>query len=390
MRCKQLTKRLDWQFRVNFADLSANNLFMSEHTNILIIGGGISGLLTARALRLAGLSVRIIDHSELGRESSWAGGGILLPIYPWRQSPAISRLVIPSLSSYPELNQELFTATGIDPEWTPCGMLIGKNPDFSAAQTWCHEHGIACQTPPDEMLTPFDCQFDNPLWLPSIAQARNPRLLQSLATFLRERDVAISEHARIESITVQNRNIRHLRIDGQTIACDQVVLCTGAWTNQFLQHWLPETSLRLEIKPVRGQMILFDARPETLTHMVLDGDQYLIPRRDGKILAGSTVEEAGFEKVTTQAAGDQLYRFATQLFPELKKFSVCHHWAGLRPGTPNGVPYIGMHPEIDNLAINAGHFRNGLVMGPASAQLAADILLNKAPAIDPTPYAVNR
>lgn len=363
---------------------------MSEHTNILIIGGGISGLLTARALRLAGKTVRIIDQSQLGRESSWAGGGILLPIYPWRQSPAISQLVIPSLTSYPRLNDELLTATGIDPEWTPCGMLISKNPDVATALTWCHDNGVACLTPSPAMLSSFNSQFDNPLWLPSIAQARNPRLLQSLTAFLRQQEVEIIENAQIEAIEMQNRCIGRIRIDQRSIACDQVVLCAGAWSNLFLQRWLPETALRLEIKPVRGQMILFDARPDTLSHMILDGDQYLIPRRDGKILAGSTVEEAGFEKITTRVAGDQLHRFASQLLPELKKYSVCQHWAGLRPATPRGVPYIGMHPEVDNLAINAGHFRNGLVMGPASAQLVTDILLNKTPTIDPSPYALTR
>lgn len=363
---------------------------MTEHTNTLIIGGGISGLLTALALRMAGRKVIVIDQSQLGRESSWAGGGILLPIYPWRQDAAISTLVIASLSAYPALAKELADATGIDPQWRPCGMLICKNPDLDAAQSWCRNHAIDCQAAPAELLQGLESQFDNPLWLPQIAQARNPRLLQSLIAYLRTLDVELIEQARIQAIEIADRRIKRIRIGERSVVCDSLALCTGAWSNRFLEQWLPNTGLRLKIQPIRGQMLLFDARPDTLQQMILDGDHYLIPRQDGKILAGSTVEQVGFEKITTSQAREQLHAFATRLFPELKKYPVSAHWAGLRPGTPRGVPYIGMHPEIDNLGINAGHFRNGLVMGPASARLLADIMLNQTPTIDPTPYAPGR
>ncbi|MFZ2311565.1 MAG: FAD-dependent oxidoreductase, partial [Methylobacter sp.] len=145
-----------------------------------------------------------------------------------------------------------------------------------------------------------------------------------------------------------------------------------------------------KIFPVKGQMLLFDARPDTLKFMVLDGDQYLIPRRDGKILAGSTVEQDNFNKTTTAEARNRLNTFALNLLPSLKNFPVVKHWAGLRPGTEHGVPYIGKHPKISNLCINAGHFRNGLVMGPASAQLMVDLVLNRPTAVAPEPYKLTR
>ena len=137
-------------------------------------------------------------------------------------------------------------------------------------------------------------------------------------------------------------------------------------------------------------MLLFDAKPETLRTMVLDGDQYLIPRRDGKILAGSTVEQDDFNKTTTAEARDRLTEFALKLLPALKNAPLIHHWAGLRPGTEHGIPYIDKHPEISNLSINAGHFRNGLVMGPASAQLMVDLILGRPTAVAPEPYRLSR
>lgn len=363
---------------------------MTLHTDILIIGGGISGLLVAREMHLAGRNVTIIDQSSLGSESSWAGGGILLPIYPWRQAEAISDLVLISLAMYPQLSHELLTETGIDPEWHPCGMLICKNPDIESATNWCQTRQVRHLTPPASLLKDLNSTLEQPLWLPDIAQARNPRLLKSLIAFLKQHGVRFVEQGQINAVELDQHQIRRLRIGEQDYSAEQVVLCTGAWTGDFLLRWLPQSAIRLKIQPVRGQMLLFDAKPDTLTHMVLDGDHYLIPRRDGKILAGSTVEQVGFEKLTTLEARQQLYSFATELLPSLKQYPVCAHWAGLRPGTPDGVPYIGYHPDIDNLAINAGHFRNGLVMGPASARLLADLILGRTPCTDPAAYALDR
>jgi len=362
---------------------------MIIHTDILIIGAGISGLLTARELRLAGRDVTIIDKAPSGRESSWAGGGILLPIYPWRQAQAISDLVVNSLREYPRLNRELLEATGIDPEWRDCGLLICKNPDFEAAATWCRRHGIVFQTAPAERIAGLRASLQQPLWLPEIAQIRNPRLLQALKAYLLRLGVEFIENADIRKIGIKNRLISEIDTSVGRYSLKQIVVCAGAWTADFLQAQLPETSLPvLPIRPVRGQMLLFDAKPDTLPHIVLAGDEYLIPRRDGKILAGSTVEEAGFDKSTTAEAKHRLYTFATGLLPALKPFAVTHHWAGLRPGTPRGIPFIGRHPDFENLGINAGHFRNGLVMGPASARLLADLILERPTAVDPSPYAL--
>ncbi|MGZ4957949.1 MAG: NAD(P)/FAD-dependent oxidoreductase [Methylomonas sp.] len=359
---------------------------MTTNTDILIIGGGISGLLTARELRLAGRDVTIIDKSRAGRESSWAGGGILLPIYPWRQPAPISDLVINSLEKYPALNQELLEATGIDPEWRDCGMLICKNPDFADAIAWCRQRGISYQSPPQQRLEGLHTDFQQPLWLPEIAQIRNPRLVKSLQAYLLKLGVTFLENAEISRIGSHNRRIIQVDTRQQNFAPEELIVSTGAWTANFLKEHLPEASLSLPITPIKGQMLLFDARPDTLPHMVLDGDQYLIPRRDGNILAGSTVEVVGFDKTTTDEARDKLYQFASELFPPLAQYPVSHHWAGLRPGTPQGIPYIGRHPEFDNLSINVGHFRNGLVMGPASAQLLADLILERPTSLDPTPY----
>jgi glycine oxidase len=358
---------------------------MTTTPDITLIGGGIIGLLTAREFIKAGATVSIIEKNELGQESSWAGGGILLPLYPWRQPEAITKLVLQSLKLYPSLAAELINDTQMDPEWTPCGMLIVKNPDYTAAVNWCDAGDISYQPADADFFNALNTQPDQPLWLPEIAQARNPRLVKSLRQDLLNKGATLIEQCEVTGLIQNNNHIAALNTTSGKLAVNQLIIAAGAWTGGLFRQFFPEEDAP-KIAPVKGQMLLFDALPETLKFMVLDGDQYLIPRRDGKILAGSTVEMAEFDKATTTAAKDRLHYFAVNLLPSLNGFPVIKHWAGLRPGTGQGIPYIDKHPEINNLYINAGHFRNGLAMGPASAQLMVDLVLDRPTAVAPKPY----
>lgn len=357
---------------------------MTTTPDITIIGGGIIGLLTAREFIKGGATVTIIEKNALGRESSWAGGGILLPLYPWRQPDAISRLVLQSLKLYPTLAAQLTAETLIDPEWTPCGLLIVKNPDITAAVNWCDANAILYRPAGVDFFNTLNTIPDQPLWLPEIAQARNPRLVKSLKQDLINKGVTLIEHCELTAVTVTKNRITAIATTNGQFAVNQLIIAAGAWTGQLFADTIGGDAPK--IAPVKGQMLLFDAQPETLGYMVLDGDQYLIPRQDGKILAGSTVEQDDFNKTTTTEARDRLHAFALNLLPSLKNFPVIKHWAGLRPGTEHGIPYIDKHPGIGNLYINAGHFRNGLAMGPASAQLMVDLVLERPTAVAPEPY----
>jgi glycine oxidase len=361
---------------------------MTPHSDFILIGGGIIGLLTARELQQAGASVTLIEKNRIGRESSWAGGGILLPLYPWRQPDAISRLVIRSLALYPLLAEQLIKDTQLDPEWTPCGLLITKNPDVQTAIDWCRSNSIQYEKPQMAFFHDLNTQPDNPLWLPDIAQARNPRLVKSLRQDLINKDVRIIEDCELIAATMHHHRISAIETTQGTFPVDRLIISAGAWTRELFARLLPNQPVNCVpyIIPVKGQMLMFEATPDTLQHMVLDGDRYLIPRRDGKILAGSSVEHGYFDKTPSAEMHDKLKDFALALMPTLGQFPIIKHWAGLRPGTEYGIPYIDRHPEIENLFINAGHFRNGLAMGPASAELLADLILNRSPRVAPEPY----
>lgn len=364
---------------------------MTSTTDITIVGGGIIGLLTARELLLAGASVTVIEKNRLGQESSWAGGGILLPLYPWRQHDAITRLVVQSLKQYPALASQLHSDTGIDPEWHPCGLLITKNPDLTAAADWCSTNAIRFEQAKPRFFNTLNTVPEHPIWLPDIAQARNPRLVKSLRQDIINKGANIREESEATALTFNKNRIISVQTASGSTPVNQLILSAGAWTGRLFQQFLPELKggCAPKIEPVKGQMLLFDARPDTLPYMVLDDDQYLIPRRDGKILAGSTVEQDNFNKTTSTEARERLTSFALNLMPSLKNYPLIRQWAGLRPGTEHGVPYIDRHPDIVNLYINAGHFRNGLAMGPASAQLMADLILDRPTCVEPEPYQLS-
>ncbi len=366
-------------------------IFMHSIPDITFVGGGVSGLLSARLFSLAGADVTIIDRNRIGQESSWAGGGILLPLYPWRQAGAISQLVIPSITAYPELAEALITSTGLDPEYIVSGLLMTQLSDLNKAQEWCDRYSVKYCSATQEQQKDFPQINSQSLFLPGIAQARNPRLLKALKQELIQRGVKIIENCQIQKVTVNNNRITNIASDSEVFSVNQLVICAGAWTAdlwaQFFGH---NTASQPDIFPVKGQMLIFDTPVNVLDTMVLEYDRYLIPRLDGKILCGSTVESADFDKATSERARHSLATFARELFPVLKSAPIIHHWAGLRPGTQQGIPYIDKHPEINNLAINAGHFRNGFAMGPASAQLLYELITNQAKTtLNPAPYQLS-
>jgi len=193
------------------------------------------------------------------------------------------------------------------------------------------------------------------------------------------------EREEVLDLRVEDGRVRGVTTTAGAIDAEQIIVCTGAWTAQLLE----KLGRKPDIRPVRGQMILFYAKPGQIRHLSLYRERYVIPRKDGRVLIGSTLEEAGFEKRTTAEAKEELYRVATEMFPLLKRTPIEDHWAGLRPGSPSGIPYIGPYPEVEGLYVNAGHFRNGLVTGPASARLIADILLGRSPILPPSAYALD-
>ncbi|SCZ51590.1 glycine oxidase ThiO [Thiohalomonas denitrificans] len=355
--------------------------------NILVVGGGLIGLLTARELVRSEAKVTVMERGTTGRESSWAGGGILSPLYPWRYPEPVTALAHWGQLRYEGICRELSDTTGIDPQWTRNGLLMVDvtEPECSRASAWASRYGYRLE-PLDraglENCEPELGQGESGLWMPDVAQVRNPRLLQALRADLEKRGVAFEEQCEVQGFVSEAGRITGIRTAAGIRQTTRVVVAGGAWTGRLLES----TGLSLPVEPVLGQMVLFNGPPDLLHRIVLAGERYLIPRRDGRVLVGSTLERTGFEKVTTKAALEELKTAAFGILPRLRNVPVETQWAGLRPGSPTGVPFIGEHPQIRGLYVNAGQFRNGVVMGLASARLLSDLMLRREPIIDPAPY----
>lgn len=344
------------------------------------------GLLTARALALAGHEVQLFERGVLGHEASFAAGGILSPLHPWRYPEAVTDLARASQEVYPGLCHHLSLATRTDPEWTRSGLLRLGEAEAHEACVWASRFGVELELCDSGDVFPEHGLKGQAVWMPSVAQVRSPRLLRALVEELMSLSVGLHEHATIEGVVRRGEELRGVVVNGEEVSATRVVMAAGPWTGPFLSRY----GLPLDIAPMRGQMIVVQGPPGLLPVMILDEARYLVPRRDGAILVGSTMEDVGFQKEVTDEARNDLMQAAYNLLPELRRYPVTHQWAGLRPSSPQGVPFIGEHPEIRGLFVNSGHFRNGIVLGPASAALAADLVLGRDPAVDPSAYALDR
>ncbi|HUX92089.1 MAG TPA: glycine oxidase ThiO [Gallionellaceae bacterium] len=336
----------------------------------LIIGAGVAGLTTAQRLLLQGASVTIVERGAVGRESSWAGGGILSPLCPWDYPDEVTRLTSLGAALYPQWATDLHAATGIDPEYEVSGMLVLPPFDHSLARQWCEEHGVRLE------------EKDESLLLPDVAQVRNPRLVQALRKHVEMLGGHIVEQCEVQGISTDGGRVQALFTSGGEISADRYIVTAGAWSKQLLGAY----ALQLDIKPMRGQMLLFKFAHPPLRHILLQGGMYLIPRRDGHLLVGSTMEDVGFDTSTTVEARDSLWQRAQLLLPALRDMPLVQHWSGLRPASPRNIPTIGQHPQLDNLYLNSGHFRYGVTMAPASVAILMNELNGVEQPFDASPY----
>ncbi|QRY81438.1 glycine oxidase ThiO [Pseudomonas sp. PDNC002] len=356
--------------------------------DVIVVGGGVVGMLTAWTLGQAGAEIVLLERGETGREASWAGGGIVSPLYPWRYSAAVANLAHWSQDFYPQLGARLLADTGLDPEVHVTGLYWLDLDDQAEALAWARAHDrplseVSIASVHDAVPVLGE-GFSRAVYMAGVANVRNPRLAKSLReALMRLPNVTVQEQVEVTGFLREGERVQGVRTAQGDFAADSVVLAAGAWSGQLLA----KLGLALPVEPVKGQMILYRCAPDFLSSMVLAKGRYAIPRRDGHILIGSTLEHAGFDKTPSDEALASLRASAEELIPRLAVMEPVNHWAGLRPGSPRGIPFIGEVPGHRGLWLNTGHYRNGLVLAPASCQLLADLMQQRQPIIEAAPYA---
>jgi glycine oxidase len=351
------------------------------HPDFLIIGAGAVGLSSALELAERGASVVVMDQGAAGSESTWAGAGILSPLPPWAYDDPVNRLVTYSLGLFPDWCASLRALSGVEPEFLRSGMLVLSPGATGPALAWCRRHGWPCFPSQSEVFL-SNAPGRPALWLPDVAQVRNPRLIRALRGALGARGIVLMEGARALGLDAEAGRVAGVLTDQGRMACGACIVAAGAASAR-----IPGLEFLAErVFPVRGQMLLYKLPVGTLAPIVYEEGHYLVPRVDGHLLVGSTLERVGFDKSVTPGAREELQAFAESLLPELKGMQPIGHWSGLRPGSPDNVPLICHAPGHVNLYLNTGHYRYGVTMAPGAAKLLASLIYREAPPIPAGAY----
>jgi len=332
--------------------------------DVAIVGGGLVGAACADALAGEGMRVCLLESGPFAREASWAGAGILHPIHPWTYPEPLQPLLRAGAAEYERCVPPLIERTGIDPELERSGLLLMED-DADRLCAWlgdtvpwrrvrAREADPALQHDGDAVLLPDACHVRSHLLVRAYlasARARGADLFAFRpATEIREGVVGTPRGP---------------------IEAERTVLCAGAWSARLRDG--------LAIEPVRGQILLYRGRAR---HMVILPDgHYAVPRRDGRLLFGSTLERAGFDGRPTNEAHTRLADAARRALG-LGADDLLAAWAGLRPGTASMLPYLGVDPERPGLVHASGHFRNGILLAPLTARIVRDLVLGRDPGFD--------
>ncbi|MBY0523771.1 MAG: glycine oxidase ThiO [Gemmataceae bacterium] len=363
---------------------------MSSQPDVCIIGGGVIGLTTAYFLARDGIQVEVLDKGDFGQEASWAGAGILPPGSPSATLSPYDQLRAQSVALFPSLSSELRERTGLDNGFVRCGGLefLGED-EAAAAEEWRGE-GIAFEVLDTKALHRLEPAVSKELTtayhLPEMAQVRNPRHLHALLAGCRALGVQLTPGCPVHGFERQEDRVVGLRTSTGPRSARRFLLATGAWSDPLLEAvgWQPG------IHPVRGQIALLNTGAALFRRVLCLGKRYLVPRPDGRVLIGSTEETSGFDKRTTSEAIAGLLNLAKSLVPALGQAPLERCWAGLRPGSPDGLPFLGAVPGCENLFVAAGHFRSGIQLSPATALVMKQLLTGQRPAISLDAFRLDR
>lgn len=348
--------------------------------DILIVGGGIIGCALGFRLAQEKLRVTVLDRSEPGQEASWAAAGMLAPTSEHHAVGALAELCRASARLYPEWLSRLGVGE------------VGYREEGTLQIAFSEEEARALDRLPGERLPAEELRWREPalseralagVYLPDDRQVDNRRLLAALVEACRRRGVRFEAGPEVRCVRVEGGRATGVRLaDGSERAAGTVVNAAGCWAGSLGEP----ASRYAPVRPVRGQMMTLAAEAALLRHVVRSARGYLVPRSDGRILLGSTMEDAGYDKSLTPAGLQGILAAAMEIAPAVASLPFAGAWAGLRPDTPDHRPILGA-TGIENYFVATGHFRNGVLLAPITAELLADVILGRPPVLPLEPFS---
>ncbi len=330
---------------------------INRKTDLLIVGGGVIGLSIAYELAKRGLQITLVERGRVGSEASWAGAGMLPPGSWYSGHRSLEEFAETANELYPIWSRELYELSGIENEYWICGARYDKTPNTQFAERlkrWS-ELGVEVEDHNDHY------------WVPGESQIRNPRHIKALHRSCLKLGVTIQQGSQVLRVETPGRRLTRVSTTSGNYEVDSVVIAAGCWSSTLAN----QLGLSIPSRPLRGQMLLLRPKSLPFNHIVHRHPYYLVPRRDGLLLVGATVEHVGFDRRTTEEAFQELIQFSRSVHPMLGVGKIEGFWSGLRPDSLDGLPAIGQLPELENVWIATGHSRAGLQFAPPTAKLIA-------------------
>lgn len=347
----------------------------------VIVGAGIIGLSIARELHKRGeRNIVVLDRGTAGSEASWAAAGMLSPQAEADRVDTFFRFCSEARDLYPAFADELLEETGFDIELDQTGTISAAFTESELNELgerlrWQTQTGLEVTQLASQDLRELEPHLSKDvlggLLFKNDWQVENRRVLRALLEYSTRNGVAIREHTEVRKLLLVGDRITGVETGSGNIECSRVILTAGAWTSLIK----PKTA---SIQPIRGQMMAFVPNAPVLDHVVYGAGGYLVPRRDGRLLVGATVENVGFDRTVTDEAVKSLRDTALEIIPGLANVRISESWAGLRPMSTDGLPVLGPIQGIDGLVTATGHYRNGILLAPLTAKLIADVLNNRS------------
>lgn len=363
-------------------------------TDVIIVGGGIIGCSIAWRLAQAGLTVTVLERGKIGCEASRAAAGMLSPQGESQTPGPFFDLCLRSRAMYRRFAEELNDASGIDVEYKDEGTLFvvlqGEDDDQKTSwAAWQRKAGLSL-----EHVSADDVRKIEPavtksaaraIFLPEEHQVENRRLMDALAVAMQRAGVEVLENAEVTALATERGAVTGIVSEGRRLDAGAVVVATGAWSSRLLEP----LGLNVKVIPARGQMIAVKGGTRPINRVVHSSGVYLVPRRDGRLLIGATVEYAGFRKAVTAGAVTTLLTAAVALVPSIGELEIVEAWSGLRPDTVDHLPVLGAS-GIRNLFLATGHFRNGILLAPITAGLIAQSIVGGREPDELRSFAIDR
>lgn len=358
--------------------MQTRDTFNLKKADVIIVGAGVIGLAIARELAQRGVrDLILIERGKPGAEASWAAGGILAPQVEADRPDEFFRLACASRDLYPDFAEALREETGIDVELDKSGTLyIGftepEEHEMRARHDWQASAGLQI-----DWLTGDEARALEPnispkvryaLRFPNDYQVENRRLVQALVASNQKSGVNVVTNCEVRSLRIEHERVTGVDTSSGFFSAPTVIVAAGAWTTQI-------THADIQIDPVRGQMLCFNAA-QIASHVIYSSRGYLVPRRDGRLLAGSTSEAVGFDKRVTDEGVHSIKSMAFEIAPCLADLALIDSWAGFRPHAEDNFPVIGPAEDVAGLFYATGHYRNGILLAPITAKVIADSVLN--------------